>query len=109
MLQGIAPFPALFAAVIVGTDSRIVRALRKQHALSSETAVPPPARFGIRRWRMQRLIGRGAVVQVQPDRVYLDEAGWQAYRTSRRRRILIVLAILIPAIVYAMWMSGRAV
>ena len=108
MLQGIAPFPALFAALIVGTDLRIVRRLRKQQALSPDTAVPPPrAGFGIRRWRMQRLIGRGAVVQAQPDRVYLDEAGWQAYRTSRRRRILIVLAILVPVIVYAMWMSGR--
>jgi hypothetical protein len=109
MLQAITPFPALFAALIVGTDQRIVRTLRKQHALSPDAAVPLPTRFGIRRWRMQRLIGRGAVIQVQPDRVYLDEAGWQAYRTSRRRRMLIVLAILVPAIAYAMWMSGRAV
>ena len=49
----------------------------------------------------------GALVGVPPDRVYLSEAGWQAYRTSSRRIILIVLAILIPVVVWSFWLSAR--
>ena len=108
MLQAVTPFPAVFAALIIGTDRRIVRTLRNQHALSRDTAVPLPARFGIWRWRVRRLVQRGAVVQVAPDRSYLDEAGWQAYRTSRRRRVLVVLAIVLPVVVLFMWMNSRA-
>jgi hypothetical protein len=108
MLQAVSPFPAVFAALIIGTDRRIVRTLRNQHALSRDTAVALPERFGIWRWRVRRLVERGALVRVAPDRTYLDEAGWQAYRTSRRRRILVVLAIVLPVAVLILWMNSRA-
>jgi len=107
MLQGIAPFPALFAALIVGTDRRIVRRLRERNALSADTATTLPSWRLLSRWRAQRLMEHGALVGVPPDRVYLSEAGWQAYRTSRRRIILIVLAILIPVVVWSFWLSAR--
>jgi hypothetical protein len=105
MLQAITPLPAIIAALIVGTDRRIVGKLRRENALSPESATVLPRRWGIWRWRIQRLIGRGALVRVPPDRVYLDQAGWQAYRTSRRRRVLIILAIVLSFAAFAFWRS----
>ena len=108
MLQGIAPFPAIFAALIIGTDRRIIRALRAHHALSADSAIPLSRRGVLWRWRVRRLTRRGALVGAPPDRVYLSETGWQAYRTSRRRRILIALAILLPIVIWSIWLSARS-
>ena len=107
MSSSLSLLPTLLAAVIVGTDRRIVRRLRELNALSPEEATALPTWRLLSRWRARRLMGRGALVPVPPDRVYLNEEAWRAYRMSRRRRILIVLAILIPVVVYAMWLSGR--
>jgi hypothetical protein len=109
MLQTTTLLPAIIAALIVGTDRRIVRSLKEQHALSPDAAVPLPEHGSIWRWRVHRLMGRGVLLLAPTDRVYLDEAAWQAYRSSRRRRALIVLAILLPVAVFLMWMSGRPV
>jgi hypothetical protein len=106
MLQTVTLFPAILAALIVGTDRRIVRALRDKQALSTDSAIALSPRRGIWKWRMRRLMGRGAVVLVPPDRVYLDETGWLSYQRSRRRRVLIVIAILLPLIVLT-WINGR--
>src|SRR5207247_1957264 len=107
MSSSLSLLPTLLAAVIVGTDRRIVRRLRELNALSPEEATALPTWRLLSRWRARRLMGRGALVPVPPDRVYLNEEAWRAYRMSRRRRILIVLAILIPFVVYPMWLSRR--
>jgi len=107
MNSSLSLLPTLLAAAIVGTDRRIIRALRAHHALSSDSAIALSRRGVLWRWRVRRLTGRGALVAVSPDRVYLNEAGWQAYRTSRRRRVLVAVAIAIPLVVFLYWMSDR--
>jgi hypothetical protein len=106
MLQGLTPLPAIFAALIVGTDRRIVRTLDRRNARTADSAIQLPRRSPIWRWRLHRLEGHGAVVRVlDTDRVYLDAEGWQAYRGSRRRRVLIVLSILVPVAALWFWLS----
>lgn len=106
MLRSLTPFIAVIAFVIIGTDRRIVRTLRNTRATSPEAGVPLASRNPIWRWRMHRLVGRGAVVHVDPDRWYLDETGWRAYRSWRRRRVFTVLAILIPLFALFAWLDS---
>jgi len=68
-----------------------------------------PPRNPIWRWRMRRLLGRGAIAQVEgTDRMYLDEIKWQAFRAWRRRRALTILAIVIPLTLLITYFSSRA-
>jgi len=106
MLRSFTPFIAMIAVVIIGTDRRIVRTFRDTRATSPESGIPLTPRNPIWRWRLRRLVGRGAVVHVDPDRWYLDETGWKAYRSWRRRRVVTVLAILIPLVALYAWLDS---
>jgi hypothetical protein len=107
IVQALAPFSAILAAVILRTDRRIVGGLRERGALSPEHAVDLPPRNPVMRWRLERLIGRGAVARTDSGSVYLDESGWQAFRSWRRRRALTVIAIMLP-IVFLLFYLARA-
>jgi hypothetical protein len=92
----------LFAALILRTDRRIVRKLRETKANSIDSAIPlkiPPI---LGSWRLHRLAGVGAICLVQPERYYLDEKGYAAFRKRRRRRALLIISTLIPLILI-MW------
>ena len=110
MLQAIAPFIAILAAVMLRTDRRIVRGLRERGALSPAHAVDLPPRNPMMRWRLARLIGRGAVARTDSGSVYLDERGWHALRSRRRRRALTIIAILVPLALVLFYLaeSGKA-
>jgi len=101
MLRAIAPFVALFAAIIVGTDRRIVRLLRRAEAFSGDRAIPVPrAGNPIWRWRIHRMESGGALKRSN-GAIYLDPEGWSAYRRRRRLRALVVLAIAVPLAILA--------
>ena len=92
----------LFAALILGTDRRIVRQLRQAKAFSNGSAIPlhtPPILGG---WRLRRLAGAGAICQVRPARYYLEEDGYATYRERKRRRGVLIICILIPSI-FVIW------
>ncbi len=107
MLQALILFMIVVAAVVLGTDRRIVRGLRDRNAQSpASAAVLAPGRR-IWRWRLQRLLDHGAVVRVAAtDRLYLDEARWQAYRALRRRRVLLAVAVALPLLILISWLSS---
>ena len=108
MLQALTPFLMIIAAVILGTDRSIIRALRAERAYSPETAVPLPPRNALWSWRMRRLTGRKALVFLgDGDLVYLDDAAWQSFRSWRRRRVVIVLAIVVPLMLLFSWLASR--
>lgn len=107
LLGVITPVIAVLGAAIAGTDRRIARALRDAGALSPDTAVAlPPRRRPIWRWRLQRMERAGAIRRTSGESLYLDEPGWAAYRTSRRRRVLIALSIAIPLMLLVIFLSG---
>lgn len=92
MLQMLALVLAAFAVAILRVDRYIVRALRAEGALSPNRAVSFALGNPVTRWRLHRLVGRHAIVRVNDsDLLYLDETGWQAFRSWRRRRALHVL------------------
>jgi hypothetical protein len=93
----------LFVALILRTDRRIVRELRQAQALSIASAIPlhTPPIFGS--WRIRRLSGAGAICLVQPERFYLDENGYAAFRKRRRQRALLLLCVFLP-LIFLMWL-----
>ena len=109
MFQGIALLPALFGAMIVRTDRRIVQALRAADATSAAAAVPLDTHSPLRRWRLGRLVRGGGVQTAGTDRYYIDEIAWDSYRARRRRRAFTVLAILVPlALLFIWWTTSLA-
>jgi hypothetical protein len=94
-----------WAAVIfiIATERRIVRTLRDASALGPETAVDLSTRTRIARWRLARLQRSGAVVGVAGERFYFDPDSYTAYGQRRRRRVLTVLAIVVPLAAAVLW------
>jgi hypothetical protein len=98
-LQFIAPLFAMFAAMIVGTERRLVRELRRSGALSPDTAAPLDVTMALRRWRLSRLMSQGVIRETSPGLHYLDEGGWKAYGRQRRKRVLIAVGTVIVLLV----------
>lgn len=109
MVQGIAIFPAIFAALILRTDRRIIRALRAAQATSASAAIPLDTGTPLIIWRLERLIRKGAVQTTGTDRYYINEIAWRIYRSQRRRRAITMIVILVPlTLLLIWWASGDA-
>jgi hypothetical protein len=92
-LKVLAPLGPLIAAVIVGTDRKIIAHLRSAGAITPDRATPILLSRPLVGWRTSRLLAGGALGSPSPDRYFLIEDGWQAYGRIRRRRALTVVAI----------------
>ncbi len=97
MVQMLALVLATLVVAILRVDRYIVRALRAEGALSPNRAVPFALGNPLTRWRLHRLIGRRAIIRVNDsDLLYLDESGWEAFRSWRRRRVLHAFVVVLP-------------
>jgi hypothetical protein len=103
MWRAIGALGPLIAAAILRTDRRIQSELLLAQAVSADRAAAIDARSALKRWRLNRLTGVGAVHAVENARYYWDEAGWQRYRRQRRRRALSILGVLLVAIAFLWW------
>ena len=94
------------AIAILRTDRRILRKLRNAGATEPAHAVTFGDPHALLAWRLRRLLDAGAVAMSAPGSYVIVESGWRAYRARRRRRILTVLAIVIPAFL-VFWMVSQ--
>lgn len=109
VFPGIAVLPAIFAALILRTDRRIIATLRAAKATSTSAAIPLDAGTPLTRWRLERLIRKGAVQTTGTDRYYINEIAWRIYRSKRRRRAITMVLILVPlTLLLVWWTSGEA-
>lgn len=107
LLPGVSAFPIALAAIIVRTDKRLIEQLTEAGANREDVAVPIAAGNRLRRKRLARLVSAGAIRRhPSDDRFYLDEAGWEAFRQGRRRRVLIALGIALIAVV-VVWVANN--
>jgi len=97
-VRAVAPFVAVFVALIAGTDRRLVRTLRSAGALDAARAIPLSPRDPVGRWRLRHLVSRGVVYEVA-GRCFLDEAAYAADRSARRRKALTVTIPLVVLII----------
>ena len=88
-------FPMFIALAMARAERRIQRDLVTGGASTPETAIPLVYRRSIRRKRLERLVGAGAVHLVDGSRYYIDHDGWARYRSSRRRRAFIAISVVL--------------
>jgi hypothetical protein len=97
----------LLAITLINADRRIIRRLQRHGAVDPASAVPLSLGWPMSRLRLRRLTNAGAVVPVDPDRFYLDAAGYRTYQRRRRRRALTILSVVLPLIAALFWLSLR--
>jgi len=96
---------AAAAAVIAAKRRRMIRLFREAGATEPEFACRPED-LGVRRsWLFDRLAQRGVFVLVADGRFFLDEAGVERYRQSRKTRAL--LALIVFGLIFLFLMMGR--
>ena len=103
MLQGFGAAAPMIIALIVRADRRILVALRQANATSPGKAVALQFGSPVVRWRLRRLIQVGAVHAAEADHYFLSETGWREYRSRRRIRVLVILAILVSSALLLLW------
>ena len=89
---------------LLAADRRLIRTLRRAGADRPQTAKPLTVRSPLARLRFRRLCNAGVIVQVSDGWCYLDLDAFAQFRRTRRRRALIVLAVMLPAIGVVWWL-----
>jgi hypothetical protein len=88
----------VIVAIRMRKERQIVAVLRESAALSAATAKPlPPHRLS--QSALRSLMRNGAVAVIGGDHYYLDEAGYNAMRSTRRRKIGVILLVVLAAAV----------
>ena len=96
---------AAAAMALRATDRRLIRTLRSSGADRPQNAKPLTVRSPLARLRFRRLCNAGVIVPVSDGWCYLDPDAYAEYRRTRRRRALVVLAVMLPAIGVFWWLS----
>ena len=105
ILRLIAALGAIAPMALLAAERRLIRFLRRAGADRPQNAKPVTLRSPLARLRFRRLLHAGAIVQVSDGWCYLDPDGYARYRRARRRRALIVLSVMLPAIAVWWWMA----
>ncbi len=90
--------PLFVALAIKRAEERIHRQLADARALTAESAIAFSAGGSLGKRRLQRLVRKGAVGVAENGRYYLNTDGWEAYRSSRRRRGLFALLVVVALV-----------
>ena len=89
---------AAVAGGMVRRQRKIVESFREAGATSPERAASASA-LGVDEGMAFRLLRRHAILVEAGERLYLDEARWEAHRARRRRlAIFIPLAVVLAAV-----------
>jgi hypothetical protein len=96
-LQLFPPLAVIVAVAMTRTDRKLLARLRDAQATSPDSALMLDTLSGFAAMRLRRLTDGGAVVATPDGRHFLDEEGWQHYRSERRRRALGAIAVVLFA------------
>jgi hypothetical protein len=84
---------------------RLVRAFDERQAYNPQTARTLDE-LGVRESRVfRRLQNRGVIAVVTGGKYYFDRDRWDEFKRDRKRRVLIVLAVLAVALASLIWLS----
>jgi len=83
------------AAVIVRRRKRLIRRFREAGATGPDHTIPFGEVDMRRSWVFDHMVSHGVFVEEGPDRYYLDEGAAEAFMRSRRRRALVITAVLL--------------
>ena len=91
--------PMFVMAAIRRAEDRLHRQLVEARAFTAETAIPLTLGRSIDARRLQGLMEGGAVKRTAAGLHFLDEGGWNAHLSRRRRRVVIALCVVLSLIV----------
>ena len=95
LLQGLAPLVMAVAVASNAAERRIVGQLRLTGATAHDRATGIRVRGPLARLRLKRLLSNNSIRTEAPDKYYLDEVAYAGLRQTRRRRALMVLALVV--------------
>jgi hypothetical protein len=104
-LRPLAFVPMVLVAHIRRIERRTIARLQDAGANTAELAILLEQRGPVERWVHRRLERAEALKPAANDRYYLYAPAYEAFQRSRRRRALIVLAVLVAALV-ALYLLG---
>jgi hypothetical protein len=104
-LQALAFIPLVFAALMRRIERRALERLRSGGANTAERAILLEHSGRLSDFVYRRLRHAGAIVAAGNDRYYLSEGAYDVFRGRRRRRALIVVALVL-AIVATLYVRG---
>jgi hypothetical protein len=106
VLSLITGFLGVILTIIMAAETRLVKRLRKAGATSQEKAIALPRLRPLVRWQLSQLTSTGAVVAVEPQGHYLDEAGFRLMQRKRARRTVPLVLVVVALVVTAYLMKG---
>jgi hypothetical protein len=89
------PFPAIVAIKI----RKIIGRFKQQGAVTPDTALPLEKIGVSKRLILRKLIRHNVIMEVAPDKYYLNEENLAVYNRNRRTRAAIVVVCIIIALV----------
>jgi len=104
-LQLVAAILGTIATIISAVEQRIIKKLKRQGALSADTAVPLGTFKPLARWRLKRLMQKQVIVETAGQYHYNAQAA-SALR-KRRLRVVIPLVVLAVGLVLIAYYAGQ--
>lgn len=87
----------ILAAIITGTENRLLRRMRNANALQQDSAIDLGKVNIIARWRLGKLHNRQIILQTASGLYFLDETELKRQTSIRRKRAFGIVAVLFVA------------
>jgi imidazolonepropionase-like amidohydrolase len=104
ILRLLTPVANVLALALLISRQRVVRSLESAGAIAPSSAIALAPSSPLARWWHRRLSSAG-VIRTDGGRSWLDRSAWADYRAVRRRRALVVAAVLVAGL--ALWLFAR--
>lgn len=91
------------AMAMLVAEKRILRTLVSSGAVDEPSAIEYKPRTFLHTLRLNRLLGKGAVVRTPSDKFFLDQTGYAAYRAGRRRRAIVIIGVVLLLVLLLLW------
>jgi len=101
VIQALSPVLLLLALGLTGVRRRLVRQFTKASAFSEAAAIAPSRVRGLYEWWLKRPARASVLRRAPSDRWWLDRDAFSQYRSTRRRRALVVFAAVLAVVLIA--------
>jgi Mn-dependent DtxR family transcriptional regulator len=91
----LAPLLSAGSVLLLATRRRLIRTFEQAEATSASRAIHIQPRRPLGPWWLHKLQRHGVVIATPAGTYWLNQDGWRAYHAIRRRRGLLVVAVVL--------------